>query len=203
MYPNNNQQFDSGDYLNQIAPKAPKKSLFSMNNPILIATSVVLILVISIIALNIAASGKYDISEQLAARLNTTESTIEASSTNIKNSQLKALNSSLKLSITNIIRDMTPILKSKNINISKLNSKIIAIESDELLLSRLEDARLNAIFDRTYAREISYKLSTVLTLISQNIKNTNNSDLKDLLIKSKSDLEPIQKQFAQFNSVNE
>jgi hypothetical protein len=199
MYPNNNQSISPGDYLDQIAPHTPNKMKFLNNKPILLTgiTAIVLLLLVLIIGVLLPSGTK--LTERLAARLTITESTIESSATNIKSSQLRGLNSSLKIYLTNTIRDITPILKSENVDINKLSKNTTSIESDADLLAGLEDARLNAMFDRTYAREIAYKLATILTLMRKIDNSAGSSALKAFLDDAITSLEPIQKGFANFN----
>ena len=75
-------------------------------------------------------------------------------------------------------------------------------ESNEKILAKLEDARLNAIYDRSYARELSYQLETTMSLMRQIYNKTKNKDLKTFLEESYNNLEPIQKQFSDFNTVS-
>ena len=64
---------------------------------------------------------------------------------------------------------------------------------------RLEDARLNAVFDRTYAREMEYQLATLLALMERVYSSTSSSSLKEYLEESYDNLEPLHEQFAAFD----
>ena len=199
MYPDNNQQPNHAEYLNQIAPKSSRKSNILQKRPILTAGIGAAILIIIFIIINGIFSGSVKPTEQLAARLLSTADTSNSATANIKSSQLRALNSDLKIYLTNTIRDITPILTTSSINIKSLDKKTISIESNADLLSRLEDARLNVVYDRTYAREMAYQLDTVLTLMLQINNSTSNKTLKSFLSNARTNLEPIQKQFSDFN----
>lgn len=201
MYPSSNQnpQQNPGDYLNQIATTSPSKMDVLRNNPILMLGVVAGLLLVIVLLGGLIFSGKSKSTEQLAAQLTITESTVEDASSKIKGSSLRALNSNLKLFLTNTIRDITPILEKDNVKIKNLSKTLLAKESDAELLSRLEDARLNAIYDRTYAREMAYKIETLMTLMQQINVKTTNKDLKTILTDAKNSLEPIQKEFADFN----
>jgi hypothetical protein len=202
MYPNNNQYTTPVDYLNQIAPNAPKKSFLNGKPPILLAGTTAVLLLIIVMSIGSLLSGGPKPTAQLAARLLSTETVASGATTNLKNSQLRALNSDLKLYLTNTIRDITPLLTNQNINIKSLDKNIVASESNADMLSRLEDARLNAVYDRTYAREMAYQLDTVLTLMLQINNDTNSKSLKSFLTDARSNLEPIQQQFDSFNADN-
>lgn len=199
MYPNNNPQTNPADYLSQISSHIPQKKNFLSGRPILAVGIGAVILLIIIMAISSILSGGVKPTEQLAARLLSTETTATSATTNIKSSGLRALNSDLKLYLTNTVRDITPLLTTDKINIKSLDKKVTAAESNTELLSTLEDARLNAVYDRTYAREMAYKLDTILTLMLQINNITKNKDLKSFLTNARTNLEPIQKQFADFN----
>ena len=67
------------------------------------------------------------------------------------------------------------------------------------MASRLEDARLNAKYDSTYAREMSYQLATILSLY-QKLIPASTPQTKTILEKATTNLEPIQKDLANFNT---
>ena len=204
MYPNDNKQTNPVDYLNQIAPHAPKKSLFLNKKPLLIASivgAVIVVLIIIMAVVNIISS-EINPTERLAARLVNTSTVAEGATAKLKNSQLKATNSNLKIYLTNTIRDFTPILASANIKIAKIGKNVLAAESVDKMLKTLEDARLNAIYDRIYAIEMSHQLDTILILMNQLGNNTSKKDFKSFLENARPSLVAIKKQFADFNATN-
>ena len=198
MYPNDNQPTNPADYLSQIAPHAPKKTNFLQKRPILIAGIGLGIIIMLFVIIGSLSSGMGP-TEQLAARLLATESTANDATTKLKSTQLRAINSNLKNYLTNTIRDITPIIATENIKINKLNKNVLSAESNTDMLAILEDARLNAIYDRTYAREMAYQLDTVLTLMLQIYNNSNSKSLKSFLTDARTNLKPIQKEFEDFN----
>lgn len=197
-YQNTDKPINPGEYLTQISSHAPKKPNIFRDQPLIAAGAVAILLLIIIIIIS-SLSGNSKLTEKLAARLTTTEQTAQSATTNLKSSQLRALNSSLKSYFANTINDITPILASDNVKIKSLDKNILADESNTDLLATLEDARLNAIYDRTYAREMAYQLDTILTLMLQIYNNTSNKDLKTFLDNARKNLEPWQKEFADFN----
>lgn len=202
MYPNDNQQpIVPIDYLNQIAPKTQSRNILLRSKPILFGLIAIVVLVIAIFIGNIL-NGNNNLPEQLAARLLSTQEVATDATDKIKSSQLLSYNSSLTIYLTNTIRDITPLLAKKNIKINKLNADIVKTESNTKLLSKLEDARLNVIYDRTYAREMAYKLDTTLTLMEQIYKTTGDKNLKSFLEAAYKNLTPTQKQFEDFNAAN-
>ena len=162
-----------------------------------------LVLIVIVISLLVSAlQPDTNIPKQLAARLQSTETIVGNAQPNLKSSKLRALNSSLKIYLTNTNRDIAAPLLLNKIDVTKLDKKIIASEAGTEMVSRLEDARLNAVYDRTYAREIAYQLDTIVTLMSQVGKNTSSKSLKEVLTTAQSNLEPIQKQFEDYNAAN-
>ena len=190
------------DYLNQIAPQAPKKMGFSRMQYILIAVVGLVVVLTIIFGVVIASSNSTNPENQLAARLIGTEKIVGDAQTQLKSSQLRTLNSNLKIYLTNTNRDIAaPLLKS-GVNVAKLDKTVLASEAGADITTRLENARLNAVYDRTYAREISYQLGTIVALMRQVNTSTHSVSLKTFLNDAYKNLEPTQKQFAEFNATN-
>lgn len=202
MYPNDNQPISHpSNYLDQIAPQKQTKNNL-LNNKIILFGGIAIIVLLIIITIS-SLFGGVKPAEQLAGRLLSTQDIIANSTTKIKDNQLLTINSELKIYLINTIRDITPLLSKQNININKLSSTVIKSESDATILATLEDARLNAKYDRTYAREMAYQLDTILTLMQQISKGASDSQLKSFLNDAYNNLAPTQKQFADFNAANE
>lgn len=203
MTPNNGQT--PLDYLNQIAPQAPKKPLFTLNLRTIII-GVVLFLVLIIIIANIGAAvsnANKSPWERFSARLAATSEIVDSSSGKIKNSQLRSLNSDLKLYITNTQRDLATPLEQLGINPEKLPASATQKESAEAILAQLEDGRLNAKYDSTYAREMSYQLATTLALLQQLYKSNVGPQTKQFLSDAYSNLAPTYQAISEFSASNE
>ncbi len=188
------------DYLDQIAPQHIKHSgpVFSIRNLVIAAVIIIFGLTFGTMVL----SGIPKNTEILAARLTATKDVSEKATNNIRNTQLRAVNGNLKLLLTNTLRDIKPLLAKVDVDISELSPSIVADEATTELEAKLEDARLNAVYDRAYAREMSYKLETILSLMKQTYKNTSNSELKTFLNDAYENLQKIQQSFADFNATN-
>lgn len=199
---NPNQPTYSIDYLNQIAPQAPKKNRLSRRQLIIIAIiGFIILLTVAVIAMA-AANSNVDPAKQLAARLQSTEKIVGDAQVNLKSTELRSLNSNLKIYLTNTNHDIAAPLLEEGVDVAKLDKKIVASEAGTDITNKLEDARLNAVYDRTYAREITYQLGTIVALMRQINQSTNNKDLKDFLNNAYTNLEPTQQQFANFNAAN-
>ena len=193
------------DYLNQIAPQAQKKPVFTLNWKTITLGILVLITLILILA-NVAsgiANAQKEPWERYTARLAATGKMVDSSSGKIKNSQLRSLNSDLKLYITNTQRDLATPLANLGINPEKLPQSITKKENSEEALARLEDGRLNAMLDSTYAREMSYQLATTLALIQQLYKSNVSAPTKLFLEDAYKNLAPTYEAISKFSASNE
>ena len=203
MNPQNGQT--SLDYLNQIAPQAPKKAPFTLNmRTVLLGGVLAVILIIILATIGGALSGaRTEPWQRLSARLEATAVLVDSSTDVIKNSQLRSYNSDLKLYITNTQRDLEKPLTTLGINSEKLSKSIVASESSEEMGARLEDGRLNAKYDSTYSREMSYQLATILALLQQLYGSNVSSETKTSLEDMYNNLLPTYKAISEFSASNE
>jgi len=194
----------SPDYLNQIAPQAPKVLPFKFGPKlfILIGAALVILVIIGAIVINLITSAQREPLETLSARLTTTQTITNDAQENLKSTQLRSLNSNLAIYFTNTLRDISAPLTSNGIDTAKLPDSIIKAESGDAIAERLENARLNAVFDRTYAREMTYQLGTTLTLMKQIRDSTSSSSLRTFLDTAITNLEPTQASFASFDAAS-
>ena len=206
MYPNDNQPpVSPTDYLNQIAPQTTRSKFDLLHQKpsrlvlIGLGAACIIVIILSIVVGLMTGSSNV---EHLAAKLNSTQSIALSATNNLKDTQLRKLNSDLKLFLTNTIRDATPIFAKSGVKMDSLSASVTKAESNTTTLATLEDARLNAVYDMKYARVMAYQLDTVITLMQQIYKSTGNENLKSFLISAYKSLEPTQKQFADFNAAN-
>ena len=201
---NSPQQY-SQSYLDQIAPQGPKRSFMPSSKLLYVLIGVALIVIVLIL---VAVVGQLNASkvtpwERLSARLTTTAELVDSSSGKIKNSQLRSTSSNVKISLTNAERDIVAPLTKIGIDSEKISPSIITSESGEEALARLEDARLNAKYDSTYAREMSFQLGNLLTLLQQLYSSSNNPANKEFLKSTYDNFAPVQKSLAEFSASNE
>jgi len=207
MYPDQPQQSPQQtpyDYLNQIAPQAPKKSLFhlGLRQVILLGAALVLVVIIFAVIINAAVAGKGSSLEHLSVRLANTGTIADSSQVNLKSSKLRNLNSNLRIYITNTNRDIAAPLKLAGIDSKKINANVVSQESTKALAARLEDARLNAVFDKAYAREMAYQLGNTMTLMTKAYNSTKSTSTKTFLSAAYDSLKPTQEGFANFSTAN-
>ncbi len=191
------------DYLNQIAPQQPKRPVFELNMRNVIIGGI--ILVVAVILLSVITSlfsgGQKESWHRLNARLATTATVVDEAGSNVKNSQLRMLNSDLKLQLANIRRDLPDVLSQLNVS-AEPTASIIAQESSEEMDARLEDGRLNAKFDSTYAREMTYQLAILLTHIEQ-LASSSSGGAEEFLVSAYNNLLPTYEGFQDFSTANE
>lgn len=190
------------DYLNQIAPQAPKQGINNKLFFLLIGGGLLIAIIVGVLALTSGNNGPTQKIQTLAARLTTLQSIAGDAQKNIKSGQLRTTNSTLNIFLTNANRDIIEPLSKNGVDIKKIDKSIQAKENGEKLKAELEDARLNATFDRTYAREMSFQLETVAALMKDIYQNSNSKSLKEFLEATDTNLQPIKKQLADFNAAN-
>lgn len=191
------------DYLNQIAPEQKKPLMNSKVILVIVGIGAILAAVVGFLLL-INSGGASDSQklQTLSARMQTLEKISKSAERNIKSSTLRSTNSTLSLFLTNANRDIATPLKNNGIKTANLDKTIVKKEDGAKVTTTLENARLNAVYDRTYAREMSFQLDTVASLMKQIYTTTKSKSLKDFLLSTDTNLKPIRTQLADFNAVN-
>lgn len=192
------------DYLDSIST-VPRKPAGGMSNKlffgVILGALLVFVFVGALILLNAGPSSQENLS-RLSVRLENLQKISDDAGKKAVSSTLRATNINLALALTNANRDLAEILTANGIDPKKISSTIKDEEKTDELTEKLEDARLNAIFDRTYAREMSYQLETLLVLIKQLETSTQDSAEKEFLMTLRTNLEPLQKQFSEFTAAS-
>jgi hypothetical protein len=203
MYPNQQQPPTSAaDYLNQISPQAPKKRFLGRKELIVASVLAALVLLVVILAVALNAGGGTNTPKQLAARLISTQTIVDDAQSKLKSTELRTLNSNLSIYLTNTNRDIIEPLAAVKVDIKKIDKSITTAEAGTDITARLEDARLNATYDRTYAREIAYQLEKIGALMRQLYTSTKSVKFKTFLDGAYTNLAPTQKAFETFNATN-
>jgi hypothetical protein len=198
---NPNQNTYSIDYLNQIAPQEKKPGMSNKLFLFIAAGGLLLAIIAGIFILSGAGSaGPTQKMKTLSARLTGLQTISDKAQKNIKNGELRSANSSLTIFLTGANAAIVTPLSKNGIDVKKIDKAIIAKESGAALTKKLEDARLNAVYDRTYAREMGYQLDTIASLMKDILQSTNSASLKEFLIKTDTNLLPIKKEFKEFSA---
>lgn len=190
------------DYLNQIAPEQPKQGMNNKFFFLLIGGGLLVAIIVGILALTSGSNGPTQKMQTLSARLTTLQTISSDAQKKIKSGTLRSTNSTLTIFLTNANRDITDPLSKNGVDIKKIDKSIQTKESGEKLKQTLEDARLNATFDRIYAREMSFQLDTVSALMKDVYASSGSKSLKEFLEKTNTNLQPIKDQLTDFNAAN-
>lgn len=166
----------------------------------IIGGGLVLAAIVGLFAMMSGGNGPTETMQTLAARMLTLQTVSEKAQKNIKSNKLAGTNSSLNVFLTNANHAIVEPLKTNGVDVKKIDKEITAAEKGDELTKKLEDARLNAVFDRTYAREMSYQLKTVESLMQTLYLKSKSKSLKDFLAKTDENIAPIIKQLDSFNS---
>ncbi|MDX2776340.1 hypothetical protein PV379_03150 [Streptomyces caniscabiei] len=187
------------DYLNQIAPQSQKQGAKDKFFFWIIGGGLLVAIVVFLFTLSNTGGGPKEDMQTLAARMATLQTVASDTQKNLKSSDLRSTNSNLTIFLANANRDITEPLSANGIDVKKLDASIVAKESGDKLTQTFEDARLNAVLDRTYAREMTYQLQTVSVLIRDIYESTNSKTFKTYLEKIDADLQPLITQFSDFS----
>ncbi len=186
------------DYLNQIAPQQPKAGM-DKKFLFLIGGGILVVIVALLFIFSSSSGGPKDKMQTLAARMITLQDISKKNQANIKSGALRATNSSFNIFLANANRDIAEPLKNNGVDVKNLDKTISAKEDGTALKAKLEDARLNAVFDRTYSREMAYQLDATSALMGDIYDHTSSKSLKDFLLKTDENLQPIKQTFSEFN----
>ena len=186
------------DYLNQIAPQPQRQRAKDKFFFFIIGGGLLVAVIVFLFTISSGGGPKEDM-QTLAARLATLQTVASDTQKNLKSSDLRSTNSNLTIFLANANRDIAEPLQANNIDVKKLDASIVAKESGDTLTQTFEDARLNAVLDRTYAREMTYQLQTVSVLIRDIYESTSSKTFKEYLEKIDADLQPLIKQFSNFS----
>lgn len=202
MQPNDEPRY-AIDYLDSIAtvPKGGSKPVSDKLFFSLIGGGLLLALIVGLlfVFLSSGSSPKQDLA-RLSAKLQSLQTIADTTQENIVSNNLRGTNSTLSLTLTNAAADLAPLLSSNGINPEKLDKKLTEAEETDVILKELDDAWLNAVIDRSYAREMSYQLERLILLINQIENKTKDSSLKEYLVVTRDKMDPLRERFAQFNA---
>lgn len=193
----------SVDYLNQMA--APVKQPIEKKY-IFVGIGVGIALIISMALFMFTP--KRTVSTKNEVSLYTTmidvEKSTDQSDRYLKSSGMSSANSALRSTLTNAARDMQTPLTNMGQDPSALKSAATKppYHDDELLTS-LDDARLNGIYDRVYARELNTKMKLMVSYMESIEQNNSRESMQEFVSKNKKSFEDIQKSIEDWQSSEE
>lgn len=192
------------DYLNKLAgTTTPTKSAAPANQKIiLIGVGVFLALSLAVLLLIFAnqkgPSGPPAEQTLYTTIFNSAEISSEASK-HIKNSQLSSLNSAYHGQLVNDLTAMSEPLAKRGIDAKELGKAAKKAAEFEEVLQKLEDARLNAVYDKTYAAELDYQLQSIIMLMEKVEKLSSNKDMVEFVKKGSDNYTTIQDGLKDYN----
>ena len=192
----------ASDYLDQIAAKPVVKTI----NPMFLWVGIggFLLLVIILTFAILGSSSNTTPKQQLnrfGAEITSLEEVSKDAQKNIQSGELRSTNSSLTLITTNTKRDLTDPLATLKISLKNkkgIENATVAKETKELS-ARLDDARLNGVFDRTYAREMSFYIKKLRSEMSIIYTKTKSKSLRSVLETSDANYKSLQESFDSYN----
>lgn len=189
------------DYLEQIAPKEKASFGFSRKQ-VAIVGGVVLLTFIGFAVATVLQGNRPNInalSQQVTTRVATTGFIAKESQRHLQSRELDALTSSLVIQLANTSTGLTTAFAEAGVGVGGAKDATVDDTSAETT-EKLEDARLNGIFDRVYAREMSFRLTTIMLQLDSIHKTTDNVKLRQYLEETYKNLEPLQKQLEKYSA---
>lgn len=190
------------DYLDQISPPvktsrvASPKFFFGI-----IAGLVALLLVVGGLMLLSNRASPMDKSTDMLLRMQTLEKVARIQHGHLRDGQLRATNSSYLLFLANAIRDIKEPLQTAGVTTSQLPKDQRDLEKsiENELNTQFDEARLNVILDRTYAREMNYQLEILHGMMISVYNSTDNPVLTEYLETTENNLGQVSDGFSAFS----
>ncbi|MDO4684805.1 MAG: hypothetical protein Q4B06_03825 [Candidatus Saccharibacteria bacterium] len=124
----------------------------------------------------------------------TTSDITKKAGKNIKSSKLRGTNSAFTSLMVGAASEMEQPLSKSGIDPKKLQpSAKKPTKNDQKLIQTLEDARLNATYDRVYTREMQYRLRTMLITLDRIEKINSRQSMQEYVKNTRPKLQSIQK----------
>lgn len=187
-------------YLDQIAAPVVQKTI----SPIILWVAIGgLLVTLGIVVMIIMNSGGPTHGERLATfveRINAMKTLTTKSQKTIRSGQLRGINSALSITLSNTSRDSAKPLEAANQKLEKAKKSPDLTTELNTMNRNLEDARLNNIFDRVYAREVAYQIVRARLELKNLAATSNSKSLKEFANTTEKNLAPIYDQLKAFNN---
>lgn len=187
----------SQEFINQLHNTPKTKQINRKTMLIVIAGLVSLFLGLMLILLLTKPQSSVSLN-QILSLSNALEKVSKDYHTRLSDNNLRAINSSLSLSLTNFNRDASNFYLKTASKSQIENSRKHKIDLSRLL-QKLDRAELNSRLDRAYAIELSYQLGIINAQQTKLLHNSKQQDLRAILSQSLNDLDNISKQLKLLN----
>lgn len=199
------------EYLNQISQEnRPVKTKGTTTFTSLILKLIIggIVALALIIALGIIISNtktkSSDLTKQLFFRTTSLNETIKDFNPSLKSSKLRAIGTSLANTLTSASGQLSTYLGNQNTEDTSPSPSALKTETENIntLNLTLNNAKLNGILDRIYANQIQFQVSILLSLITQTIDHSKNSDLLSILQQYHSSIENVNQSLQEYSNPN-
>lgn len=194
----------SVDYLNQIAG-GPQQTTAGPSKLVMIIAAVVGLLAVVLFAAMILTAGPSgaDRASEVYLRLETLQEISGSQQEELRDNELRAINSGLRLQLTNTLSAATTPLAAVGVDPEEIDERAIAKEEayKQELVEQFEDAALNVQLDATYSREMAFQLETLRALLDSAYRQSNNERVREFLDQTAKDLWPFNEKFSNFQAV--
>lgn len=176
-------------------------------NPLVLAgivgAGLVIIIGFALVVFN-AAPSAVDKAAALNVRLTSLQQLASASQQTLRDNDLRSTNAAFSLYLSNTLRDINDPVTAMGANAESVVKPITATEASyiEDIKTKFEEAKLNVMFDRTYAREMAYQIGVLGTMMTGVYKATTSASLKKALETSTASLEQSLESFQTFAGAN-
>ena len=187
------------DYLNQIAPPTPKSTMSNKLFFGVVIGGLLLTVAVGFLLITSAQPSNSARMLELATKLQMLQKISTDAGENITSNQLQSINGNLATQLTNATQSMANPMAASGVDIKKISKKTAEAAGGQALASKLDDARLNAVYDRTYAREMTYQLSSIFGLMRQINSQTKKASTQKFLQETSNNLQPVGEQLENFN----
>lgn len=201
MQPNQDPDLYPIDYLNQISPAEQQRGPSS--RLMIIALVVGVLAVITFIFILFSGGGSSSLDSQatsLDARLTTLKTIVDAQHKTIRENDLRSANSSLSVFLSSAQSELKAPLSGISSKVGKSDKKQSAAEKAyaDKLTATFTDAALAGTFDRVYAREMTYQIDILVSIMQDIYDKTKNKSLQTILEKTDNSIQPIKKVYSEF-----
>ncbi|HEU0266159.1 MAG TPA: hypothetical protein VFQ70_00855 [Candidatus Saccharimonadaceae bacterium] len=192
------------DYLNQIAPKQKGPGVSNKLFFGVIGLGIILVIAFAIALISSGRGPSETVQmETMAARLQALQSIADNAGQNIGDDSLQSANANLDTELTSLNQQIVVPLKNNGINAKALPQSIVKAQALTDTTNRLNDAELNAVYDRTYASEMSFQLSELFILMREINSGSNSRSMRAFIQNALSNLKPIDDQLSSFTGAND
>lgn len=185
-------------YLDQIATPVQKKTM----NPLFLWVgigAILLALLVGVFALlNSGGPSQTEKVSSFIFRVQALKKLSTDSTKSVQSSELRALNGSMGTILTGIDTTLQASAVTDKKSAKAPKGSKVTVEYEQIA-QKLDDARLNVAFDRTYAREVAYQLGKLRSEMNYIYDGSKSKTLRTNLEKADADIKKLAADFTKFN----